>query len=190
MVYTIRKIGDPILRLVAEPVGIEEIATPKFQQLIDDLVETMRNANGAGIAAPQVGISKRIFIAEVNQNPRYPHKPQLPLTVVINPEIKFLSTESYDNFEGCLSVPGLRGMVKRCPLVKVTGMAKNGSEFSQIFKGITAGTFQHENDHLNGELFIDKVKDTTTLCTIEEYEKHHSEIFGKMAELTIEKFGG
>jgi peptide deformylase len=187
---TILEIGNPTLRKIAQPVSTEEIASKSFQNFLQHLVETMRKANGAGLAAPQIGNPIRVFAAEVNKNPRYPYKPELPLTIVINPEIEFLTQERFINFEGCLSVPGIRGQIKRCPHIKVKGLTPDGELFEQEYFGITAGTFQHEFDHLNGTLFIDRVTDSTTLCTWETYEKFYAKEFRVLAEQTIAKYGG
>ena len=113
MIYPITKIGDPILRQIAHQVPESEIKSAEVQQFIDDLIETKRAANGAGLAAPQVAKLWRIFVVEVQDNPRYPYKPNYPLTVVINPQITFLTEERFDSFEGCLSIPELRGQLQR-----------------------------------------------------------------------------
>src|SRR6516165_2102865 len=124
---TIRKIaqiGHPVLRLPARQVERREIQTPEFQALIDDLIETMRDANGAGLAAPQIHESVRLIAVEVSKNPRYPYKPDIPLTVLVNPVVTPLSDEHFENFEGCLSVPNLRGRVRRFAHVRVTGLLR------------------------------------------------------------------
>lgn len=165
MILNIAQIGNPILRQVAQEVKEEEIKSDKVQLFIDDLIETMHSANGAGLAATQVSVPWRIFVIEVKDNPRYPYKPNIPLTVLINPKIEFLTDERFENYEGCLSVPNLRGVVERCPEIVVKGYGRNGRSVEIVAKGITAGTFQHEFDHLDGLLFLDKVKDTKSLCT-------------------------
>lgn len=113
------RIGEPVLRAVAQPVGEDELASPGFQRFLDDLVETMRAAHGAGLAAPQVGISRRVFCVEVHDNPRYPYKPDLDLRVLVNPEVRPLSDETFSSYEGCLSVPDLRGRLPRHVEVEV-----------------------------------------------------------------------
>ncbi len=177
------------MRQISKKVDKDAISSDFIQNLIDCMIATMRSVNGAGIAAPQIGEPLQIFIAEVKNNPRYPYKPELPLTVLINPEIEFLTVERFINFEGCLSVPNLRGQVYRCPRILVRGFDRFGEKVESEYSGITAGTFQHENDHLNGKLFIDRIEDTTTICTWSEYEKNYSEEFRKLAMLTIEKYG-
>ena len=149
-VLEIIEIGHPTLREIAEPVPVDEIRSPAVQEFIDSLIDTKRRANGAGIAANQVDNTWRIFIVEVASNPRYPYKPEYPLTVMINPEITYLTEDRFENFEGCLSIPNLRGVVHRCPIIKVTGYDRDAEPVEFEVRGISAGTFQHEADHLNG----------------------------------------
>lgn len=177
---TIRKIahvGHPVLRQRAREVTPEALATPELQRLVDDLVETMRDANGAGLAAIQIYEPVRIVAIEVGENPRYPYKPKIPLTVVVNPVLEPLSDETFSNYEGCLSVPNLRGRVRRFARVRVTGLDRHGAAFDRTVLGVSAGTFQHECDHLDGKLFLDRVEDTTTLTTWENFERHHQARF-------------
>lgn len=189
MSLEIAKIGNPILRQVAQKIPIEEIASAKVQTFIDDLIETKREAKGAGLAATQVSKLWQVFVAEVDGNTRYPYKPQIPLTVVINPQIMFLTQDRFENFEGCLSVPNLRGVVERCPEVLVEGWNRQGTPIRQVVRGITAGTFQHENDHLNGIVFIDRVEDPKTFCTWEEFEKHYEAGFRNQVKAIVAQYG-
>ena len=189
MQLDIASIGNPILRQVAKEVTIKQIDSEEVQTLIDNLIETMHFANGAGLAANQVSVPWRIFVVEVKDNARYPYKPDIPLTVLINPQIEFLTEDRFDNYEGCLSVPNLRGVVERCPEIKIKGFNRAGEPVEILAKGITAGTFQHEFDHLNGLLFLDKVKDTKSLCTWGEFKKHHEDDFIKQVEKIIAKYG-
>ena len=156
-VREILHVGNPLLREVSREIPPDEVRKADVQQLIDDLIETMRHANGAGIAAPQIGELVRIATIEVTHNPRYPYKPPIPLTVVINPVVTPLDDELVEINEGCLSVPNLRGVVPRFAEVRVTGWDREGQPFERIARGLTAGTFQHEKDHLDGMLFIDRV---------------------------------
>ena len=185
----IANIGNPILRQVSKELDVTEINTDEVQSFIDDLIETMHFANGAGLAAPQVSVPWRIFAVEVKDNPRYPYKPNIPLTVLINPEIEFLTEKRFSNYEGCLSVPNLRGVVERCPEIIIKGFDRVGEVVEISAKGITAGTFQHEFDHLDGLLFLDKVKDTKSLCTWDEFKKHHEADFRKQVENIVAKYG-
>ena len=177
---TVREIvtvGHPVLRERARDVSVEELATPEVQQLIDDLIDTMHAANGAGIAANQIGVPLRVTTIEVNHNPRYPYKPQIPLTVVVNPEIEFLDDELVEINEGCLSVPNLRGNVMRHVNIRVRYLDRDGVAHDEVKRGLTAGTFQHECDHLDGKLFLDRVTDPTTFTTWEQFERFHREAF-------------
>ncbi|MCK6591311.1 MAG: peptide deformylase [Polyangiaceae bacterium] len=173
----IAHIGHPILRTRARELSRQELLSGAMQSFIDDLVETMRDANGAGIAATQVHNPVRIFAVEVKDNPRYPYKPNIPLTILVNPVIEPLTTETFENYEGCLSVPNLRGVVERLTEVRVTGLTRDGEPFSRHARGLTAGTFQHELDHLDGVLFVDRVKDPKTLCTWAEFDRYHKQAF-------------
>ena len=177
---TIRKIatvGHPVLRQRAREVTPAELASAEVQRFIDDLIETMRDANGAGLAANQVHEPVRIAVMEVTHNRRYPYKPPIPLTVVVNPVIEPLDDETVEINEGCLSVPNLRGNVFRRVNVRVRYLDRYGAEHDEIKRGLTAGTFQHEIDHLDGTLFLDRVVDTTTLTTWEQFERFHRDAF-------------
>jgi peptide deformylase len=189
---TIRKIatvGHPVLRERTRELTVEELASPQIQTLIDDMIDTMRDANGAGIAANQVHETVRITVIEVNKNPRYPYKPPIPLTVVINPVIEFLDDEVVEINEGCLSVPNLRGNVFRHVNIRVTYLDREGVEHEEIKRGLTAGTFQHECDHLDGLLFLDRVADTTTLTTWEQFERFHRDAFIERISAFVARVG-
>lgn len=176
-VLPIATVGHPVLRERAREVTRDELASEEMQRLIDDMIDTMRHANGAGLAANQVHVPVRITVIEVNHNPRYPYKPQIPLTVVVNPVIEPLDGELVEINEGCLSVPDLRGNVMRHVNVRVRYWDRDGVEHDEIRRGLTAGTFQHECDHLDGVLFLDRVVDTRTLTTWAQFEAHHRAAF-------------
>jgi peptide deformylase len=176
-VRAIATVGHPVLREPARELRLDELASPAMQSLIDDLVDTMHAANGAGIAANQVHEPVRVAVIEVDHNPRYPYKPPIPLTVVVNPVIEPLDDELVEINEGCLSVPDLRGNVFRHVNVRVRYLDRDGVAHDEIKRGLTAGTFQHECDHLDGALFLDRVADTTTLTTWEQFERHHRDAF-------------
>lgn len=186
----IAHIGNPLLRQRSRELTREELLSEQTQRFIDDLIETMRDANGAGIAAPQVHTPVRIFVVEVKDNPRYPYKPNIPLTVLVNPVITKLTDETFDNYEGCLSVPNLRGVVQRATEVRVTGWDREGKPFERVARGLTAGTFQHENDHLDGMLFVDRVTDPKTLCTWAEFDRYHKAAFVERIVPFIQRMGG
>ncbi len=176
-VREILHVGNPLLRERSREITRDELASPQMQQLIDDLIETMHDANGAGIAAPQVGEMVRIATIEVTENPRYPYKPRIPLTIVVNPIIEPLDDELVEVNEGCLSVPNMRGNVMRNVNVRVRWWDRDGAEHDEIRRGLTAGTFQHECDHLDGVLFLDRVHDTRSLTTWEQFERFHRAAF-------------
>jgi peptide deformylase len=176
-VLEIVTVGHPVLRQRAVEVTAEELATPETQQFIDDLIDTMRHANGAGLAANQVGSPVRIAVIEVGDNPRYPYKPRIPLTVVVNPVLEPIDDELVEINEGCLSVPNLRGSVMRHVNVRVTYLDRHGVAHDEVRRGLTAGTFQHECDHLDGVLFLDRVDDPRTFTTWEQFERFHRAAF-------------
>ena len=189
MIRDIITIGHPVLRERARELSIDELASGPVQQLIDDLIDTMRNANGAGIAANQVGEALRVAVIEVNNNPRYPYKPNIPLTVVINPVIEPIDDERFDVNEGCLSVPNLRGEVSRHVSVRVRYLDREGRPHDEIKRGLTAGTFQHECDHLDGVLFVDRVTDPTTFSTWEQFERFHRAAFVERITAFVDRVG-
>ncbi len=187
-VRDILSIGHPTLREAAQPVPAEAVGSARVQSLIDDLIDTMHAADGAGIAAPQIGESMRIVVMEVTANPRYPYKPPIPLTVAINPTVEPLDDELVEINEGCLSVP-LRGNVHRHVNVRVRYLDREGVEHDEVERGLTAGTWQHECDHLDGVLFVDRVTDPTTLTTWAEYEAFHRDAFVERITAFVERVG-
>jgi peptide deformylase len=182
-------VGNPLLRERAREVSLEELGSPEVQQIIDDLIDTMRHANGAGIAAPQIGVPLRITTIEVNENPRYPYKPKIPLTIVVNPVIEFLDDETVEINEGCLSVPNMRGTVSRYVNIRVRWLDRDGNEHDEIKRGLTAGTFQHECDHLDGKLFLDRVTNPTTFTTWDQFERFHRAAFIERITAFVERVG-
>ena len=188
-VREILHVGNPLLRERSREVTREELASPAMQALIDDLVDTMHAANGAGIAAPQIGETVRIATIEVTHNPRYPYKPPIPLTVVVNPVIEPLDDEMVEVNEGCLSVPNMRGNVMRHVNVRVRYLDRDGVEHDEVRRGLTAGTFQHECDHLDGLLFLDRVHDTRSLTTWEQFERFHRDQFVRRITEFVERVG-
>jgi peptide deformylase len=177
---TIRKIatiGHPVLRRRAREIDPGELASPEVQRLIEDMIETMRDANGAGLAANQVHEPVRIAVVEVNHNQRYPYKPPIPLTVLVNPVIEPIGDEQFENNEGCLSVPDLRGNLMRHVRIRVRWLDRDGTPHDEERQGLTAGTFQHECDHLDGRLFIDRVADPTTLATWVDFDRFQRAAF-------------
>jgi peptide deformylase len=181
------EIGDPVLRERTRELTSEELASPEIQELIDDMIDTKRTTHGAGIAANQVGEPVRVAIVEVEEgNPRYPYKPPEPLTVMINPTVEPLGEETIEINEGCLSVPDMRGYLRRHLAVRVRYLDRQGEEHEEVKRGLTAGTFQHEVDHLDGVLFVDRA-DPRTLATWEQFDRHQREEFVRRVERLAEE---
>jgi peptide deformylase len=189
-VLAITVVGDPVLRRETTPVAPDDLAQADTQWFIDDLVETKRAANGAGLAANQVGDTRRIAVVEVEAgNPRYPYKPPYPLTVLVNPRILSRSDDLVEINEGCLSVPDLRGTVRRHAEIVVEFEDRDGATERQTVAGLTAGTFQHEIDHLDGLLFLDRVADPRTLATWAMYDRYERADFEERARAIVARYG-
>jgi peptide deformylase len=182
-------VGHPVLRERARDLTPAELAAPGIQTLIDDMIDTMRAAGGAGLAANQVGEAIRVAVIEVDDNPRYPYKPPIPLTVIVNPTIEPVGDETVAINEGCLSVPGLRGTLDRHVTVRVRWLDRDGTPHEELRRGLTAGTFQHEVDHLDGILFLDRVTDPTTFTTWEQFEHFHRDAFVERITAFVERVG-
>lgn len=182
-------VGHPVLRQRAVDIAPGDIAGDEIQTLVADLVDTMRDANGAGLAANQIGVARRVAVIEVNDNPRYPYKPTIPLTVVINPVIEELDDETVEINEGCLSVPDLRGSVHRNVNIRVRWFDEHGCAHDEVRRGLTAGTFQHECDHLDGVLFLDRVTDPTTFTTWRSFERFGRDAFVARITEFVERVG-
>jgi len=184
----IAQIGHPVLRQRAREVTREELATPAMQTFIDDLVHTMRDADGAGLAAIQVYEPIRICAVEVRNNPRYPYKPNIPLTILVNPVLTPQGDEQFDNYEGCLSVPNLRGQVKRYVHLRVQAWDRDGRAIDEVVHGLKAGTYQHEVDHLDGKIFVDRA-DPATFTTWTEFERYHRAGFVEKMQALVARVG-
>jgi peptide deformylase len=158
------RMGHPILRQVARPLSVEELRSNELSELVDDMVDTLHEAGGVGLAAPQVNQSLRLAIIEIpGSDSRYGDIPPMPLTVFVNPEIEVLDKETAGFWEGCLSIPGLRGYVERPQHVIVKAMDLQGKSFRIELKGFLATVFQHEFDHLDGRLYVDHIRDSHKL---------------------------
>lgn len=189
-VLPIVEVGHPALREPARPVSEDELASPEFQSFIDDLIDTMRAAGGAGLAANQVADLRRVAVVEVRAgNPRYPYKPEIPLTVIVNPELEPASDRTMMINEGCLSVPNMRGEVPRHEQVRVRFTGRDGTAHEELRSGLTAGTFQHEVDHLDGIMFLDRVSDPRTFMTWAEFDARHREAFVARAQEIVRRTG-
>lgn len=176
----IAQMGEPVLRRVARPLSVEELGSPAIQTLIDDMIDTMHDADGAGLAAPQVYESLQICVIEISRNPRYPDAVDIPLTVLVNPVVTPLVDSPLDAlapedsiamFEGCLSVTGLRGQVVRPRRVRVQALDRAGKPLDFVWEGVRATVVQHETDHLKGVLYVDRA-DTKSLTFLREYERY------------------
>ena len=181
--FNIAQIGHPILRNKTKDIPINEIKSENTQKIIEKMIKTMRKHNGAGLAANQIYEPIRICIIEVLDNPRYKHLNTIPLKVLINPKviIKKDST-TFNSYEGCLSVPNLRGKVKRYNTINVTYYTMDAKKITEDIKGLESIVYQHEIDHLDGYLFTDKVEDNSTLVTYENYQKYYEEGYKKELE--------
>jgi len=174
----IAQMGEPVLRRKADPVDPKEIGSPFIQTLIEDMIETMHDADGAGLAAPQVYESLQLCVIEVDKNPRYPQFEAIPLTVLVNPIVTPLvgeggelsAEDSFQMYEGCLSVPGMRGQVVRPRKVRVQALDRTGTALDFVWESFRAVVVQHETDHLLGTLYVDRA-DPRTLTFQREYER-------------------
>jgi peptide deformylase len=185
----ILQIGHPVLAARASEVEVSGINSPRVQAWIDDMIDTMRDANGAGIAANQIGIPYRLFVIEVENNLRYPYKPAIPLTVAINPRITYLSDETFASNEGCLSVPQMRGSVDRYVEIAVSYYDRKGIQQSFDVRGYSACTWQHEYDHLEGILFPHRVTDPQSYCSWAVFKEYHQADFAEEVNKLVEKWG-
>jgi peptide deformylase len=167
-ILEVSQVGNPLLRQMAQPIDRLE---QSHQTLIDNLMATLIQSNGVGIAAPQVAASWRVIIVASRPNPRYPNAPEMEPTVMINPRILRTSGEMVKDWEGCLSVPGIRGAVPRAETIEVDYCDRNGKLHSERLTGFVARIFQHELDHLNGMVFLDRLESTHDIITDQEYLK-------------------
>ena len=150
----------------------EQIRSAEVQQFIDDMVETMREYDGAGLAANQVHVPRQIAVIEVQKNPRYPEAAEIPLTVLVNPVVTPLTEETEEGWEGCLSVPDMRGVVPRFTSVRLECLDREGQPVSLVAKEFFARVIQHETDHLNGIVYVDRIRDMRTLSHIAEWQRY------------------
>lgn len=158
-IKTVLRMGDPVLLQKAAPVTVFD--TPELHALIQDMQDTMSHMNGAGIAAPQIGVSLRVVIFGVGDNPRYPDAEQVPYTVLINPMLTPIGDAQEDGWEGCLSVPGFRGVVPRYERLHYIGFDQYGNAIDRLVSGFHARVVQHETDHLDGILYPMRIQDLT-----------------------------
>ncbi|MGE5093939.1 MAG: peptide deformylase [Betaproteobacteria bacterium] len=160
------RMGHPVLRQRAKPV--EQLGTPELRRLVQDMTETMKAKNGAGLAAPQIGVSQRVVIFGVEHNPRYPDAEPVPFTVLVNPKLVMLTRQVEEDWEGCLSVPGMRGLVPRYTKLRYSGFDAEGNAIEREATGFHARVVQHECDHLDGILYPQRMTDLSKFGFIEE----------------------
>ena len=170
----VAKLGNPILRQKAALVDLESLNSQdnRIQVLIEDMIETMHEEDGVGLAAPQVFQSLRLVVIECSTNERYSEAPNLPLTILINPLITYYGQETVSGWEGCLSLKDLRGLVPRSNKIIVEYFDRKGALITLNAEGFLAVVLQHEIDHLDGKVFLDRMTDLSQLAYVEEFEKY------------------
>ena len=171
MILKVARIGHPILRAVALPLRKADLRRPETQRLIDDMIETMHDQEGVGLAAPQVHVGLRLAHVEVPASDERATD-GVPLTVLVNPVVTPLGTESEDGYEGCLSVPGLRGLVPRHRRVLVEALDRDAHAFRREAEGFFARVVQHECDHLDGVVYLQRMRDLSSLAFLEEFQRY------------------
>ena len=170
-VHKVLRMGHPLLRQKSLPLAPEEVSSPETRQLLEDMLETMRANNGIGIAAPQIGVLKRVALIGIEEDsPRYENAPPYNLVTVINPIIHVLGQSRQRFEERCLSVPGLYGEVERPDHIRVDYLDAEGKQKTLEAQGLPATVFQHEIDHLNGILYVDRIEDMATFGFVEEHQ--------------------
>ena len=170
-ILKVARLGHPILRGQAQPVIPEELKSSRLQSFIDHMIETMREYAGVGLAATQVHVPKQIAVIEVNENPRYPDAPRVPLIVLINPKLVNLSNKTGDAWEGCLSIPDLRGLVPRSESLLCEAWDRTGKPFTLEAQGFFSRVVQHEWDHLQGKVYLDRMPDLLSLTHLAEFAR-------------------
>lgn len=171
-ILKVTRLGHPVLRQVTETVQPRELQSPAMQKFIDDMIETMKEYDGVGLAADQVHESKQVAVLEVADNPRYPNKPKVALTVLVNPKITPLSDATEEDWEGCLSIPELRGLVPRYKSIRVQALDREGKELDFVANDFHARVIQHEFDHLDGKVYLDRMRDLSTLTFLQEFTRY------------------
>jgi peptide deformylase len=171
-ILKVARLGHPVLRQVADPIPLDAIRSADVQRLIDDMVETMREYDGAGLAANQVHTPLQITVIEVAVNPRYPDAPEIPLTILVNPVVTPLTSEMEDGWEGCLSVPDMRGRVPRHTAVRLECYDREARRIDLIAKDFFARVIQHETDHLRGIVYLDRMRDLSSLSHLSEWQRY------------------
>lgn len=172
-ILKVARLGNPVLRRIADAVTEDWHRDADSLRLLDSMVQSMREYDGVGLAAPQIHLSIRVAVIEIKPNPRYPNAPVVPLTVLINPRIVSAAGETVEDWEGCLSVPGLRGPVTRHAKIEIETADENGRVRRIRAEGFFARAIQHELDHLDGKVYLDRMKDMSQLSFVEEFNRYH-----------------
>jgi peptide deformylase len=168
MILKVARLGHPAIRTPADPAMIK---SPDFQRLLDDMVDTMREYIGVGLAAPQVHLSIQVAVLEVAHHPRYPDMPQVPLTFLINPQVTVLDASTVEDWEGCLSIPEMRGVVPRFKQLRVVAVSRQGESLDFVASDFHARVIQHETDHLKGEVYLDRMPNLRSLSHLAEWQR-------------------
>jgi peptide deformylase len=171
-ILKVARLGHPVLRQIAEPVPRSEITRPETQRLIDDMIETMHEYIGVGLAAPQVHVSRQIAVLESESHPRHRDMPSIPLMVIVNPVLTPISDETAIDWEGCLSIPEFRGVTPRYTAMRLEAYGRKGERIELVAKDFFARVLQHETDHLNGKVYMDRMTDLTTLSHLHEWSRY------------------
>jgi peptide deformylase len=171
-ILKVARLGHPVLRTMTKPVSLPDLQSDRLQNLIADMIETMKEYDGVGLAGNQVHESRQIAVLEVADNPRYPDKPRVPLSVLVNPTITPLSKDMDEDWEGCLSIPDLRGKVPRYKLIQVHAWDRDGNELDFMAADFHARVIQHEWDHLNGKVYLERMRDLSTLTFLAEFARY------------------
>ena len=177
-ILKVARMGHPILRAKALPIPPDQIVTAPLQRLIDDMFETMREYSGIGLAAPQVHSGLRVFVAGLREGDvgqAVPDDGEMPFMALINPELTMVGEATDEGWEGCLSIPDIRGLVPRAPSVRVQAFDRTGKRVTFTASGLPARVIQHENDHLDGVLFFDRMRSLESLAFLEEYRRFRAE---------------
>ncbi len=172
MIYKVARLGHPVIRAAAQQVAPGRISTPEFQRILDDMVDTMREYSGVGLAGPQVHLGLQVAVLEVDRHPRYPDMPPVPLTFLINPVVEVIDSARIEDWEGCLSIPEMRGRVPRHKSLRVRALGRHGEALDFVANGFHARVIQHETDHLKGEVYLDRMTDMRSLAHLLEWQRY------------------
>jgi peptide deformylase len=171
MILKVARLGHPAIRTPARAVDPAMIQSPEFQRLLDDMVDTMREYSGVGLAAPQVHLSFQLAVLEVSHHPRYPGMPEVALTYLINPQVTVLDQATIDDWEGCLSIPEMRGVVPRYKQLRVVALGRQAEQLDFVASDFHARVIQHETDHLKGEVYLDRMPNLRSLSHLAEWQR-------------------